>query len=142
MRRLLVCLDASPRAALVLDAAVDLARRCGAKLTLFRGVGLQPDLPPEAYATSPNELMELLVARARDELTRLATRVPADLLEGVYAHVGVPWQAICDAAVERDADVIVIGSHGYSGIDKLIGTTAAKVVNHSDRSVYVVRSRG
>ena len=35
--------------------------------------------------------------------------------------------------------LIVIGSHGYGGIDHLLGTTAARVVNHADRPVLVVR---
>jgi nucleotide-binding universal stress UspA family protein len=35
----------------------------------------------------------------------------------------------------------VIGCHGYSGLDRVIGTTAGKVVNHADRSVFVVRER-
>jgi nucleotide-binding universal stress UspA family protein len=34
---------------------------------------------------------------------------------------------------------VVLGSHGYSGFDRILGTTAAKVVNHCDRSVLVVR---
>jgi nucleotide-binding universal stress UspA family protein len=37
-------------------------------------------------------------------------------------------------------DLIVIGSHGYDALDRLLGTTAAKVVNHADRSVLVVRA--
>jgi nucleotide-binding universal stress UspA family protein len=52
---------------------------------------------------------------------------------------GFPWQAVCAAAVDESVDLIVIGSHGYSGIDHLIGTTAAKIVNHADRPVLVVR---
>ena len=55
-----------------------------------------------------------------------------------FARDGVAWDAICTAAKEVDADLIVIGSHGYGVIDRLLGTTAAKVVNHADRSVYVV----
>jgi nucleotide-binding universal stress UspA family protein len=38
------------------------------------------------------------------------------------------------------ADLIVIGSHGYGGLDRVLGTTAARVVNHADRSVLVVRN--
>jgi nucleotide-binding universal stress UspA family protein len=38
-----------------------------------------------------------------------------------------------------EADLIVIGSHGYAGFDRLLGTTAAKVVNHAHCSVLVVR---
>jgi len=34
----------------------------------------------------------------------------------------------------------VIGSHGYGGLDRLLGTTAARVVNHADRNVLIVRN--
>ena len=50
------------------------------------------------------------------------------------------WDGICHAARELDVDLIVIGSHGYGAIDRVIGTTAAKVVNHADRNVLVVRT--
>jgi universal stress protein F len=53
--------------------------------------------------------------------------------------VGVPWQAVCSAAVDEHVDLIVIGSHGYGGVDHLLGTTAAKIVNHADRPVLVWR---
>jgi len=48
---------------------------------------------------------------------------------------------ICRTARELDADLIVIGSHGYGGIDRVLATTAARVVNHADRSVLVARPR-
>jgi nucleotide-binding universal stress UspA family protein len=140
MHRILVGLDASPRSSGVRDAAVDLARRTGAKLVLFRAVGIPVDLPPEAYAIPPASLPQLLEDQAQKYLEREAAAVPAELLGGVKVAVGTPWQAICEAAKHEDADLIVIGSHGYQGLDRLIGTTAAKVVNHADRSVLVVRS--
>jgi universal stress protein F len=34
---------------------------------------------------------------------------------------------------------VVIGSHGYGGLDRVLGTTAAKIVNHASCSVLVVR---
>jgi nucleotide-binding universal stress UspA family protein len=43
-------------------------------------------------------------------------------------------------ATEEDVDLIVIGSHGYHDADRVLGTTAAKVVNHADHSVLVVRA--
>ena len=51
-----------------------------------------------------------------------------------------PWDAICAAAIAEDVDAIVIGSHGYDVLDRLTGTTAAKVVNHADRTVIVIRA--
>ncbi|HEV3189281.1 MAG TPA: universal stress protein, partial [Polyangiaceae bacterium] len=53
--------------------------------------------------------------------------------------VGTPWEAVCNAARAAGADVIVIGSHGYAGFDRLLGTTAARIVNHAACSVLVVR---
>jgi nucleotide-binding universal stress UspA family protein len=141
MKRILVCLDSSTRAPAVLASARDLATRTGAKLAVFRSVGLPPEIDREFLAISPNAVVDQLVARAKDELTALSRDVPSDALEGVYVRVGTPWDAICTEAKERDADVIVIGSHGYGGLDRILGTTAAKVVNHADRSVLVVRQR-
>ncbi len=140
LRRILVALDASPRAMQVLDAAVNLAKQSNARLLLFRGVGIPPEVPPAALVMSPDNLVSLLGEAARKELDLLAQNVPRELLEGVELGVGSPWQAICAAAQKKAVDLIVIGSHGYAGLDRLLGTTAAKVVNHADRSVLVVRA--
>lgn len=140
MKRILVCLDSSPRATDVLAEAHDLARRTGAKLAVFRSVGLPPELDKELLAVSPNDVIGELEKRAKTELERLVASARDDV-EGLYVRVGTPWDAICTEAKLLDCDLIVIGSHGYSGIDRLLGTTAAKVVNHADRSVMVVRAR-
>ena len=140
MKKILTCLDASPRAVGVLAAAVDLARRTGAKLTLFRSVGLPPELAhDDIVGVSPNQLIERLLETARESLRKLGAEVPPDVLGGIEVRVGTPWNAICAEASALGVDLIVIGSHGYGGIDRLLGTTAAKVVNHADRSVLVVR---
>jgi len=140
MKRILVGLDSSPRARTVLEAAVDLGRRTGAKLRLLRAVGLPPEMPASLWTSPPNQLLESFLASARVDLQDLARTVPPDLLDGITVQVGVGWDAICSAGRELDADMIVIGSHGYGLLDRLVGTTAAKVVNHADRSVLVVRN--
>jgi universal stress protein F len=140
MDRILVGLDASSRAGGVLAAAADLARRTGAGLILFRAVGVPHEIPPEAYSMTPAALGELLESEAKRYLERVASELPAGVVVERVVTVGTPWQAICAAAEHHAVDLIVIGSHGYSGIDRLIGTTAAKVVNHAKGSVLVVRS--
>ena len=44
-------------------------------------------------------------------------------------------------ATDLDVDLIVVGSHRYHGLDRVLGTVATKVVNHADRSVFVVHRR-
>ncbi len=139
MDRILVGLDASARAANVLEAATELARRTGGKLILFRAVGIPQEIPIEAYSMTPSNLAGLLEQEAKKYLDAVAAKLPANMLLETVVHVGTPWQGICSAADKHQADMIVIGSHGYSGLDRLIGTTAAKVVNHAKQSVLVVR---
>jgi nucleotide-binding universal stress UspA family protein len=140
-RSILVALDTSPRAPSVLAEGIDLAQKVGGKLVLVRGVGVPNEIPPEALSEAPARLPEILERIARKDLEERARTVPSGLLDKILIHVGVPWEVICRTADEVNADLIVIGSHGYSGIDKLLGTTAARVVNHTKRSVLVVRDK-
>jgi nucleotide-binding universal stress UspA family protein len=139
MEKLLVCLDGSKKQADVLGAAVALARRTGARLLLFRSVGVPSDIPPAAYSMAVEDVPGMLRRQAEESLAQLAQTVPAELYAGLRVSVGIPWPSIERAAAEEDVDMIVIGSHGYHGLDRVLGTTAAKVVNHADRSVLVVR---
>jgi universal stress protein F len=140
MKKILVALDGSPRERGVLDAAIALGRKTSAQLVLFRSVGIPADLPPEAYAAAPEAIPALLEDRARKALETCRAQVPPEIRGPVRTTVGTPWQAIDRVAREEDVDLVVIGSHGYGGVDHLLGTTAAKVVNHVDRSVLVVRA--
>jgi nucleotide-binding universal stress UspA family protein len=140
MKKILVGLDGSARQKGVLAAAAELARRTRAKLVLFRSVTLPTELPPEAYLMPPAEVTRILERRAQVAVEEAARDVPGELVGGLQIAIGTPWQAICHAAVECDVDMIVIGSHGYDAMDRLLGTTAAKVVNHADRAVLIVRA--
>jgi universal stress protein F len=139
MKRILVGLDGSPRAAAVLAAAVAIAKAQGERVMLLRSVGLPPDVPQDFWKTTDEPLLALLQRHAKQYLDEQAATVPPEVLGGVEIAVGVPWQAVCETARRLDTDLIVIGSHGYAGFDRLLGTTAAKVVNHAHCSVLVVR---
>ena len=139
MNTFLVALDASPRAPMVLDAAIALARPLGAKLVLYRSVSIPPEIPLGLYLGSSGSLEGLLVDNAEKDIEELAKKVPPELLAAKLVEIATPWDGICRVADAQKADLVVIGSHGYGGLDRLLGTTAAKVVNHTHCSVYVVR---
>jgi nucleotide-binding universal stress UspA family protein len=142
MKRILVAVDASPCAPSVIEAGIEVARRSGAKLLLLRAVGLPPEpLPLNGFAAPPTQVLDGMMVTAKRDLAELSRRIPSPLFEGASTQVGVAWDAICTFAREHDVDLIVIGSHGYRFIDRIIGTTAAKVVNHADRPVLVVREK-
>lgn len=140
MKHLLVALDGSPRAPKVLEAAARLAELAGSKLVLYRAITVSPDLPREVLVEADRRLEDILLANARDDLVRIAAHLRPELVEKMMTAFAIPWDGICRAARECEADLIVIGAHGYGGIDRILGTTAGKVVNHADRNVLVVRN--
>jgi len=139
MKRILVALDGSPRAPQVLAAAVRLADMSGAKLLLYRATGVSPDVPREAWLQS-DTFEDVLTRHAYTQLEKLAEAAPPAAIEGIVTGFASPWDGICRLAKERDVDLIVIGSHGFGIAARLLGTVAAKVVNHADRNVLVVRT--
>ena len=104
-----------------------------------------PKAPPAVFniekelitADEVTALQKKLGVRYRTQLR--SADMPPELFDGIEVRVGVPWNSICAEATSLGVDLIVIGSHGYGALDRLLGTTAAKVVNHADRSVLVVR---
>lgn len=141
MKRILVGLDGSPREREVLLAALGLAERYEAELILFRAVGLPAEMPPEAYLQPELSLLDFLQGRAAAALEACARSIPEPLRSRVRLKVSVvnPWRGVCAAALEEHVDLIVIGSHGYGALDHVLGTNAARVVNHAQCSVLVVR---
>ena len=139
MRKLLVALDRSSRAKLVLERAATLAKAVGAEVFLLRAITLPTDIPDDAYSMSPGDLVERWKSDAARELEGLAAAFSTDTVVHVLVRTRSPWSVICAAAREHEADLIVLGAHGYDAVDHILGTTAAKVVNHADRSVLVVK---
>lgn len=115
------------------EKAVDLARQCGAKLTVLH-VYANP-LMAEGFAYVPDprpELEEKLSHVANEELPIAVER---------ELRVGVPAQEIVEFAREHNCDLIVMGTHGRTGLSHLLmGSVAENVVRRAPCPVMVVRA--
>jgi nucleotide-binding universal stress UspA family protein len=138
---ILAAVDGSERSAGVLRSAAEIARGCMGRVHLYRSVSIPQDFPAAARMPS-DKLPAILANEARRELQALAAGYPDTLVEEpAMTDPPQAWRGILDAGNRLNADLIVIGSHGYGGWDRVLGTTAAHVVNHADRSVLVVHNR-
>jgi nucleotide-binding universal stress UspA family protein len=142
-RTILVPVDFSTPGREALEYAVAFAAQFQAKLLVLHvleipyvGSGLgEIELPPvEAEIREPvAENLAKLVAE------RVGNRVPAETL----MRTGQPWFEITEAAREQAADLVIIGTHGYTGLKHvLMGSTAERVVRHAPCPVLVVRNPG
>lgn len=140
MKRILVAIDGSPRSENVLAAAERLAGMAGAKLVIYRAFGTGVQIPSEVLRVTDATLEDILRINARTDLERIAARIPKGMIDCYVVEPATAWDGICRAARERDIDLVEIGAHGYGGIERFLGTTAAKVVTHCERNVMVVRT--
>jgi nucleotide-binding universal stress UspA family protein len=141
MRSLLVAVDGSPRALGVFRAATDIARAMRAHVFLYRAVVVPPDFAPAGATRHADPLPAYLEREARAALLALTEQVPDVSCEPRIEQATQPWRAILAMAEELDVDLIVVGSHGYHGWDRVLGTTAGKVANLGHRNVLVVHER-
>jgi nucleotide-binding universal stress UspA family protein len=137
--KILVGADGSPREPKVLDAAIALAKDHGGKVYVARAMMVPISIPTAVWTLQGEDFSQFLVEHGNKELQTTAERIPAELRGELLTRLGQPADVLVGLAEELDADVVVIGSHGYGGIDRVLGTTAAKVVNRAPCSVYVVR---
>ena len=141
VRKIVCALDGSPRAPQVFDAAAELALGFGAELRLLRVITIPPEFPAAGAGSETDTLPAYLTAVAAEQLSELSKRARAIAATAPIVAVGQPWRVILETARAEDVGLIVLGSHGYHGWDRVLGTTAAKVANLADRNVLVVHAR-
>jgi nucleotide-binding universal stress UspA family protein len=89
----------------------------------------------------PEDLAEYLddeTSKVAEEGASLARQAGFEAVP-VVARGDPVWQRVVDTADEADASVIVLGSHGRSGLSAvLMGSVAAAAARHTDRNVLIV----
>jgi len=138
---ILVALDGSTRSGGVFDAAATLARALQARLVLYRALVVPPDYSPADVTRGPDELPVYLEKEARSELLALQTRAPDVACDIRVDESNQPWRSILAAGDAVNASLIVLGSHGYHGWDRMLGTTAGKIANRALRNVMIIHDR-
>jgi nucleotide-binding universal stress UspA family protein len=139
-RRILVPLDFSETSLQALRVAVPLARESGAQLFLLNVI--QPHIYPpwmEGDVLVTNQ--DLVIGRAKTELPRIAHRfVPAEVKANTIIGHGQAAPEIIRTSERKRIDLIVLSTHGHTGIDRLLlGSTAEHVVRRAKCPVFVVR---
>lgn len=127
---LLVATDLSPAAEVAVDQAAELARRFASRVTLCH---VRPDAASWRGGRNGDE------AAQRRALDALASRFDQGAAVALVTGDD-PAEILADLARERDADLLVVGSHGRTGLARmLIGSVAERAARLAPRAVLVTR---
>ena len=141
--RILVPLDGSELAELVLPFVEEIAAALGASLVLQQVVVPPAALYASEYLPSALPALNDVEAAAKSYLTKLALGIRATgLAVDVRVDVGLPSQAIIDLADSGEIDIIAMMTHGRTGPSRLImGSVADSVSRHVDVPCLIVPGR-
>lgn len=143
-KKILCPIDFSPGADRALRLAVRLAGESGAQLVIAHAWYI----PPSAYsieAPFPTFLIDQLVDDARKGLAAALHDATAAGVKQVSTTLleGLPWSSITRELETADFDLCVVGTHGRTGLARVVlGSVAEKVVRHARCSVMTVRPDG
>ncbi|WP_335998826.1 universal stress protein [Halorientalis halophila] len=135
---ILVPTDGSDAARAAVDHAIDHAERYDATLHVLYVI----EAPPTDEATTGDVLdsLEATGKRAIQEVTDQARAADVGTVEGMVAE-GQPHRAILTYVEDNGIDLVVMGTHGRTGLDRyLLGSVTEKVVRTSPVPVLTVRS--
>jgi nucleotide-binding universal stress UspA family protein len=144
--KILIGLDASTHSERVLDFVARMRWPAGSRVIVISVLQPVASAVTGVYETSaiPVEGMDGM----RQQLEEVVARAEGALREVGFSTegrvvAGEPRQALIQAAQSERADLIVVGSHGRSGLAKMmLGSVSSHVVTHAPCSVLVVKQPG
>jgi nucleotide-binding universal stress UspA family protein len=136
-QRLLLATDGSKHSEKATERALAIAKSNGAELNIVAAT----DFACELYAEAPEVGIHLISDAKRNVESG---KKQADL-KGVetecFVREGEAYKAIIDLAKEKDAQMIIIGSHGKTGLKRLLmGSVVEGIISHSPCPVLVAKA--
>jgi len=144
-KSVVVATDGSPYSTAAASEAIGLAKKNNSKLTVISVVPAELATPTDVdFATAGMELLgekEMQAAEKNAKAVKEAAQ-KAGVAVQAFIMTGKPADAIIETAKDKAADLIVVGSHGRTGIDRLLmGSVAERVIVMSSCAVLVVKGK-
>ena len=141
VKHILFATDFSPCSAPAFRYAIEWAKTFDAQLTLFHGISLQPGVDIDAS----------IAQRYLDEQRKVAEEHLQKLLDETHQHVphasvqmrtGLASSQICEVAREQHADLIITGTHGWTGFNRVVfGSISERVIQRAPCPVLSIPDR-
>jgi len=124
-KNVLIATDGSKYSEAAASEALGIAKRCGSSLTVISVAS------SDAEITSAKDNVKKVSEAAEKEGVKTTSVVTK----------GKPYEAIIETSKQKKADLIIVGSHGRTGLDRLLmGSVTERVIGHAEAAVLVVKA--
>ncbi len=143
LRRILVPIDFSEHSKNALKYAIPFARQFKASIDLIYVV--EPTIYPADFSFGqigfPDVEKELRIHGSEELENLIKNEIAGKVISRKVIRTGKPFYEINQYALEEDIDLIIIATHGHSGMEHILfGSTAEKVVRKAPCPVLIVRT--
>lgn len=135
--KILVATDGSEFSKAAVCQAINLAKICSSKIYAIAVVEVNPE-----FESLASDLVEKMEKATKEHLDSIKAQIIKEGLEcETIVHQGEePYEFIVSEAEKLKVDVIVMGSHGRSGLKRLLmGSVTSRVIGHAPCNVLVVK---
>ena len=144
-KSIVIATDGSPYSTAAASEAIGIAKKNGSKLTVISVVPAELATPTDVdFAATQRELLadkEMQAAEKNAKAVKEAAQKEGVAVQA-FVMTGKPADAIIETANEKNADLIIVGSHGRTGIERLLmGSVAERVIVMSSCAVMVVKGK-
>ena len=147
INRILCPVDFSGPSRIAVEHTVDLAKHFSAHIILFHSVSEIDHPPSPSYTLTPaltDQMMQITLHMTENANNAIKELIETDIPEGIGVEqrvdVGDPATSIVQAAKQENVDLIVMSTHGRSGIKGLFfGSVAEKVVRSAECPVLTIK---
>ena len=140
-KNILVATDGSQFSDVAVKEAINIAKTYGSKLYCMSVIEMHLDHYPDFLNLAPNVINEKKkeLTASLQEIRERSTRENVQC-EVIIREGNEPYELIINEADKVQAGLIVVGSHGKTGLVKLLmGSVAERVIGHAKCSVLVVK---
>lgn len=140
IKKILIAIGDEPTSEKVASNGFQLAQQLNAEIALVSVVDTTA-LMTEGNVT-PGELADIIKKDYEKSQQMLIDKVFKDYKVWTFVEKGKSFETIIKVAEEWEADLIVIGTHGRTGLSHLIlGSTAEKVIRHSTKPLFIIPTK-
>lgn len=140
MKKILIAIDNGPTSEKIALAGFELGQQLNVEIALVSIVDTT-NLMTEGGVT-PGELADILKNDSKKNQQTLIDNIFKGFKVYSFIEEGKPYEGILKVADEWNADLIVLGTHGRTGISHLLmGSVAEKVIRHSTKPLFIIPSK-
>jgi nucleotide-binding universal stress UspA family protein len=140
MKKILIAIDDGPTSEKVALKGFQLGQQLNAEIALVSVVNTTVPITNEGV--TPKEMADILKQTFKKSQQMIIDKVFKNYKVWTFVEEGKPFEVILKVAEEWEADLIVLGTHGRTGVSHLLmGSVAEKVIRHSTKPTFIIPTK-